>query len=408
MKKHFRIESAVRQSLLMMSMALILTLSGCGEAEPSAGATGAAQPAVNTTPTANAAAPATIGPGPVQPEIAREMPPSTTTGNGPQLTFTTLSHDFGKLWDIREHKTTFPFRNTGTETLIIETVKASCGCTALELEKKIFEPGEGAEIKVAFSPKGKGYQTKNITITSNAANGTLKRLTIAADIVPVVTLEPTPYLNFGTVQIGEEHTRIITLKGRYPEVIVDSINAPNSLVSARVVEADGVTDVFFPTEPRSEHKIAVTLHKNARWGGFYTAISVKSRSAHPETGEQIEHSASIHVSANVFGAIHASDTMFRIGATPLGTPFQKIVNLTSADGQPFTVTGAYLERASMPGMKLTVDPIDQAGVVGYRFTISGNPGAYQGPVNGRVLVMTDIPGEEQFYIPINGIVRKIQ
>ena len=50
---------------------------------------------------------------------------------------------------------------------------------------------------------------------------------------------------------------------------------------------------------------------------------------------------------------------------------------------------------------------DQAGINGYRFTISGDPGSYQGPVNGRVLVMIDIPGEEQFYIPINGIVRKI-
>lgn len=381
---------------------------GCEEASPQAGADTAIQPTV--TETSSNPAPSTESELFINSnagDAVIPMPPNTTTGNGPQLTYTRTIHDFGKMWDIRTHQTSFPFRNTGTETLIIEKVKADCGCTALELDKKIFEPGEGSEIKVKFTPKGHGKQTKRITITSNAANGSLQRLTIKADIVPVVTIEPSVYLNFGVIPLNEESTRIITLQGRYPEVIVDSINAPNSRISARLVEDDEVTDIFLPSDPRQSFKIAVTMHKYGRWGGFYSVLNINSRSIHPETGEEIKHTIAVHVNANVFGEIHGSDTMFRVGSTPLRQTFQKVVTLTRPSGVPFTITGAYLERTSFTGMNLTVDPINQSGVEGYRLTLTGDPGDYQGPVKGRVLVMTNIAGEEQFYIPINGMVRQI-
>jgi len=403
-----------------------LTLGGCDRtgSTPSAAAAPeapAAQPASNAgqpvdpkriasnqstsaAPTADAG---TADTGPFEsPE--EPLPPGQISGKGPQLTFGKSMHDFGRIADVREHRTSFPFRNTGTQTLTIEDVKADCGCTGLTLDKRVFEPGEGDWIRVGFKPQGHGKQTKYITVISNAANGPTMRVAIAADIEPLISVEPSMYLNLGTVSMNQDNQGYIDIVGRYPEVVIDSVNVPNPQVSGRVVEMDGSTDIMLPTPARQRHRVAITLHKGTRWGAFYSVVSIKSRITHPVTGEQIQHSQSIHVNANVFGRIQASEAMFSVGATAPGAPIEKTITITSADGKPWTMTGAYLQNVQMPGLNLRVDPITQPNIAGYRVTISGNPGSYQGALGGRVLVLTDVPGEEQFMIPIYGIVRPLQ
>ncbi|MCZ6836024.1 MAG: DUF1573 domain-containing protein [Planctomycetota bacterium] len=407
---------------LVMTMALVgllITLPGCSRAPSEEGAAesnvASVQPEMNVSMEESApATPSTDNkplPGGYQAvpfEAPDEpLPADRQSGFGPQMTFAKSRHEFGQIWNITDHKTSFPFRNTGTETLLIHEIKPSCGCTAFELDKYIYEPGEGGWIRVAFSPKGSGKQIKKIDVITNAKNGEIQTLYISSEIMPLVTIEPSMYLRFGAVDINEDHVRYVDVVGRYPDMIIDSVDAPNTLISGKVVEEDGVTDVFLPTSPKKRQRIAVTLYKNGRWGGMTTSVVVKTRMRHPETGEQIHHNVSVHVSASMFGKIHASDTMFRVGATPLKTPFKRSVTLTRSDGLPFTMSGAYLENAVMPGLSLSVEPLNQPGISGYRLTISGDPGLYEGRVGGTVLILTDVPGEEQFRIPINGIVRKI-
>lgn len=45
----------------------------------------------------------------------------------------------------------FPFRNTGREPVVILNVRASCGCTVPELEKRNYAPGEAGVIKATFN-----------------------------------------------------------------------------------------------------------------------------------------------------------------------------------------------------------------------------------------------------------------
>jgi hypothetical protein len=72
---------------------------------------------------------------------------------------------------------TFTFRNIGTETLTIRSVKTSCGCTTAQLEKKIYAPGEAGEIVTRFKfGSRKGTQRKLVTVTNQ--DGTKKELNI--------------------------------------------------------------------------------------------------------------------------------------------------------------------------------------------------------------------------------------
>jgi hypothetical protein len=78
------------------------------------------------------------------------------------------AYDFGELKEgqIVEHQ--FKFTNTGEFPLIINDVRASCGCTIPEWPKEPISPGASDKILVRFNTKGKaGPQSKTVTITAN-------------------------------------------------------------------------------------------------------------------------------------------------------------------------------------------------------------------------------------------------
>ena len=63
-------------------------------------------------------------------------------------------------------KAEFGFTNTGTQTAKIDSVRPSCGCTTIALEKKSFEPGERGSITAVFTiGQRKGMQAKGIRIS---------------------------------------------------------------------------------------------------------------------------------------------------------------------------------------------------------------------------------------------------
>ena len=95
---------------------------------------------------------------------------SKTAPAGPVTTmeFAETNHDFGTITQDSENTKVFSFTNTGTEPLIIENAKGSCGCTVPEYPKEPIPPGEQGEIKVVYKPgKQKNAQSKNVTITAN-------------------------------------------------------------------------------------------------------------------------------------------------------------------------------------------------------------------------------------------------
>ncbi len=78
------------------------------------------------------------------------------------------AYNFGELKEgqIVEHQ--FKFTNTGAFPLIINDVRASCGCTIPEWPKDPISPGSSDKILVRFNTKGKaGPQSKTVTITAN-------------------------------------------------------------------------------------------------------------------------------------------------------------------------------------------------------------------------------------------------
>lgn len=80
------------------------------------------------------------------------------------MKFDRMKHDFGKVKEDTDNKTFFTVTNTGSNPLVIETVKASCGCTTPKKPEKPIMPGKSDRIEVVFHPKEGQLKQQNKTV----------------------------------------------------------------------------------------------------------------------------------------------------------------------------------------------------------------------------------------------------
>ncbi len=91
-----------------------------------------------------------------------------------KIDFETLEHDFGSFKEEAGPQTySFKFVNNGASPLILNNVRASCGCTTPQWTKEPVAPGREGFIRVSYDPRNRpGPFNKTVTVSSNAENAT--------------------------------------------------------------------------------------------------------------------------------------------------------------------------------------------------------------------------------------------
>ncbi|HPH45777.1 MAG TPA: DUF1573 domain-containing protein [Chryseolinea sp.] len=89
--------------------------------------------------------------------------------------------DFGKIKQNEPVTNTFEFVNTGSEPLVISSVKASCGCTVTEYSKDPITPGGKGFVKGTYNAAKVGQFTKSITVNANTEEAVVQ-LTIKGEV----------------------------------------------------------------------------------------------------------------------------------------------------------------------------------------------------------------------------------
>lgn len=104
--------------------------------------------------------------------------------NSPKIEFETVDINGGKIIEGEKFVYDFKFKNTGTGPLIIESAKASCGCTAATPPVESIQPGGNSAITATFDSKGRvGSQSKSITVRSNDVNTPTVVLKFTVEVV---------------------------------------------------------------------------------------------------------------------------------------------------------------------------------------------------------------------------------
>lgn len=95
----------------------------------------------------------------------KEMP-----AHGAQIRFEDVEHQYGTIVKGGNGDCQFTFWNDGDEPLILQGVRASCGCTTPKYTQKPVMPGQKGVIDVHYNTNNVGGFSKTVTVTSNAVN----------------------------------------------------------------------------------------------------------------------------------------------------------------------------------------------------------------------------------------------
>jgi len=89
-----------------------------------------------------------------------------------KIVFDKMEHDFGTFKESDGvQTTTFTFTNKGVAPLILNSVRASCGCTTPKWTREPVAPGATGEISVSYNPQNRpGAFNKSVSVSSNAEN----------------------------------------------------------------------------------------------------------------------------------------------------------------------------------------------------------------------------------------------
>ena len=109
---------------------------------------------------------------------------------GAEIEFERVVHDYGDVPYNGNGECEFRFTNTGTEPLLVQKPKSSCGCTIPSWPKEPILPGESDVIKVTYRTNRAGNINKTVTVTSNA----VKNSTVVLRIKGRVLDQPTEAL----------------------------------------------------------------------------------------------------------------------------------------------------------------------------------------------------------------------
>ena len=101
---------------------------------------------------------------------AQEVEKKEVPANGAKIRFEQMEHQYGTIQKGGNGDCQFTFWNDGNEPLILQNVKASCGCTTPKYTQKPVMPGESGVIDVHYNTNNVGGFSKTVTVTSNAVD----------------------------------------------------------------------------------------------------------------------------------------------------------------------------------------------------------------------------------------------
>jgi hypothetical protein len=329
-------------------------------------------------------------------------PPADLPDGTPVMVFAKARHDFGAITDAGTYTASFPFKNTGTGTLVISDVKAGCGCTIPKLDKREFLPGEVSTLDIVFDPTNlNGSTINNVSVVSNSLGHGIIRLAVGANLSPLVRWNST-FLRLQTLEFGKEHSRTFSGICTDPNLKITGFTTENPDLSVLTLS---VSPIPRAAGGQLDYRVLLqlTVADTAPWGRLHPIkLTLTARGSVEPGGEPRDTKYNFLVYADLYGDLRVDPYALRVGhGLSVGQPFDAEVVLSSVSGTYFAVVDASVDETTDLDAEVQVEPIDPAS---YRISIHGTANT-RGGLWGEVRVRTDVPGEEDLTIRIEGYVK---
>jgi hypothetical protein len=199
-----------------------------------------------------------------------------------RIEFLSDTWDFGSIPKGAIVLHNFKLKNVGTDTLIINDVKPTCGCTTAPLSDSNVAPGNEARITATFNTKNfNGRVTKQIFVDSSDPIKPYLKLIFSATINnPLLTIVPSPTeADFGSIRIGAPSQLKITIsnddKNKADLAIVEE-SAPSMVkpsLTKSSISPKGTTELVLDLLPQTKAGViteSITLEAGNIAGSRFT------------------------------------------------------------------------------------------------------------------------------------------
>lgn len=374
--------------------------------------------------------------GALQKGAGGKLPPVLGDGSGPRLTVPvgTDTHDFGRVMQGQNVEHVFEVKSDGTEDLVINQVKPTCGCTvarvlvetdAGEMAQYTFgqpiPPGRRIHIPAVLHTKNKhGHANTRINVFSNDPRGTTQ-LGLTADVETFLTVSPN-FLNFGQISVGETKTLSATISTTKGQLILLEL-AQETLPAGAKAELTPASPDADGRSPRWD--LNLTIGPDLVEGNLARAILVRSDAEIPGSepgpdGQPQMFQVSITMSAKVVGPFGTTPQYVSMGLVRPGQVVSRIVRIECYDkdfdfagfepeirivGLPKPGTQEYTDWEYAEYFTPTARKVEGENAIDIEVTLEGLPETVNGSFRGTLIVPLNHPDKQQIALPITGVCR---
>lgn len=200
-----------------------------------------------------------------------EAPPVQEQGaSGPRAFFPEPVYNFGTVIVGETVKHSFAFTNTGDQTLEIQDVKSTCGCTTAGAWSRRTEPGKSGSIPVEFhTGHFNGPVVKEVSVTCNEPGHKTFVLKLQGVVWHPIAVSPAGATFSGVLENPTNMFRTIRITNQedYPLILRE----PKS--NQRAVAAEIITN-----EPGKSYELTVKLVPPLGAGHVFGEISIPTSS----------------------------------------------------------------------------------------------------------------------------------
>lgn len=304
------------------------------------------------------------------------------------------AHDFGAAGQHEQLETSFTIRNSSDHAIEALHAGAECGCNHVKLSRTSLEPGETSTLVVGFQTGTlSGPQTKRIRVWTG--DGRRGRLVIPISISVITGLIVHP----GAVAFHDvAHGSLPT--SHFDVIWHEKLGKPFDVTSVQVPGHEFEVSVErYPSEkddPWRGHRVHLTFKSPPPLGVYSAEVLVKTD--HPG-----QERFKLPLSANVVGRVWLQTRTIHFGVIPEGTSRQASIRLRPRDeGVDLGAVAATSATGHLVAEVRKDERHDGTWILTVTVPDTTAPGRLD---DEKVVLETQVPGEERIEIQVRGRVR---
>lgn len=319
--------------------------------------------------------------------------PFVSAQTGPTLVVEEKIIDLGEVPKGAVEDVVFSLKNTGDSTLIIKSVRPTCGCTVAEFDTEI-PAGETGTIRAKLDTEDfKGAISKSVIVMSNDLANTPMTLAIKAVVLPYIEALPRALVRLNALQKEPAEQKVV-LAGteRSGDFKITGVEAESDAIEVSYRALAEHESIEGKGQP--QYEVAIRLAEDAPVGPINSVVKVTTTSPKAPS-----------MDVKVFGVVRAilpvTPPELQFGAVEASqAPSRNLIIVNNRPKSSVDITSATLDD---PAFSVELVPVE-AGKR-YRATVSVNREATPGIKDATLVLKTTDADFPELIVPVRASLR---